>query len=151
MTVISGVKINFQPSTAPTVTGYLVDSGATYAARNALTYGWSTNEADSVVDRNKNSNQLVDTDIAIKSAANWQLAVPNGTYTVKISVGDSSVATTNTIRVEGKTLFNATKLAANSFSAAQITVTVTDGKLTLDAGTAASLLTRIDYVEITKN
>lgn len=150
LTVIATAKINFQKSGTPAVSGYLVDSGSTYAARNGLTYGWSTSHTDAAVDRNKNSNQLLDTNIGIKSGGKWELAVPSGTYQVKLSIGDSSAATTNTVRIEGATAYSATKLAANVFSSKLVTVTVTDGKLTVDAGAAAGLLTRVDYIEITK-
>jgi hypothetical protein len=143
-------KVNFQPSSAATVTGYIVDGGATFAVRNSQMYGWSVSETDAAVDRAKNSNQLLDTNIGIKSGAKWEMAVPNGTYSVKVSVGDGATATTNTIRLEGTTVFNAVKLNANTYSNKTVTVTVSDNKLTLDAGAAASLVTRVDFIEITK-
>ncbi|MEA2699196.1 MAG: hypothetical protein QOI66_3467 [Myxococcales bacterium] len=38
---------------------------------------------------------------------------------------------------------------ANHFASMSRTVTVSDGRLTIDQGSAADLATRIDYVEIT--
>jgi hypothetical protein len=147
---VAPVKINFQPAAAATVSGYLIDSGLTYASRNSLTYGWSVSHADAAVDRAKNSNQLLDTNIGIKSGGKWELAVANGQYTVLLSVGDGTAATTNTVRLEGTTVVSGVKLAANVYSSKTATVTVTDGKLTLDAGSAASLATRLDYIQITR-
>src|SRR5690606_26091440 len=97
-----GVKFNFQPASAPAVSGYLIDSGATYAARNGQSYGWTTNHADVVVDRNTNADQLLDTNVGVKAAAKWELAVPNGTYAVKVGVGDAGASSTNNVYVEGQ-------------------------------------------------
>jgi hypothetical protein len=143
-------KVNFQKSGTPTVTGYIVDSGLTFAVRNSQMYGWSISHSDTAVDRAKNTNQLLDTNIGVKSGAKWEMAVPNGTYTVKVSVGDGLVATTNTVRLEGSSVFSAVALGANKYSQKTVTVTVTDGRLTLDAGSAASLATRVNYIELTK-
>ncbi len=142
------IQINFQPASAPIVSGYLIDSGATYASHAGLSYGWTIGENASAVDRNKNSNQLLDTNIGITAGAKWEIGLANGTYTVTFSVGDSSAATTNTIRLQGTTLLNAVKLAANAFSSKTATVTIANGMLTLDAGSAASLATRIDDIQI---
>ncbi|MDB5294678.1 MAG: conserved repeat domain protein, partial [Phycisphaerales bacterium] len=146
----TSAKIHFRPSSAAGVSGYLADSGLTYAARNGLTYGWSVSHADAVVDRNKNSNQLFDTNVGVKAGAKWEILVPNGKYNVRVSIGDSAAASTNTVRLEGTSVYAAQKLAANAFATRLVTVTVTDGKLTLDAGSAASGLTRVNYLEITK-
>ena len=80
---------------------------------------------------------LVDSNVGMKSGSKWELSVTNGTYQVLVSVGDSNVAAANTVRVEGSTTFSAVKLAANAFSTKS--VTVTDGKLTLDNGSTANL------------
>jgi fibronectin type 3 domain-containing protein len=114
-------KVNFQPASATTVSGYIVDGGATYAVRNSQQYGWSVSETDAAVDRAKNTNQLLDTNIGIKSGAKWEMAVPNGTYSVKVSVGDGLSATTNTIRLEGTSVFSAVKLNANVYSNKTVT------------------------------
>lgn len=146
----SSAKVNFQPSSAATVSGYLVDSGKTFAVQGAQQYGWSTSETAQVADRAKNSNQLLDTSVGVLKGAKWEIAVPNGTYSVKISVGDGSKKTTNTVRVEGATAYSATVLNANAYSNKTVSVTVSDGRLTIDNGSGASSLTYINYVEITK-
>ncbi|HEX8916411.1 MAG TPA: Ig-like domain-containing protein, partial [Humisphaera sp.] len=143
-------KINFQKTGSPTVSGYLADYGDTYNSRNGRVYGWSVSHTDSAVDRNKISNQLTDTNVGIKSGAKWELYVPKGTYSVKLSVGDSGASSKNTVVVEGTTVMSGVSLAANTFKTVTATVTVSDGRLTLTAGSAADLATRLDYVEITK-
>ena len=93
---------------------------------------------------------MLDTNIGITAGAKWEIALANGTYTVTFSVGDSSVATTDTIRLQGTTILSAVKLAADVFSSKSATVTVANGLLTLDSGSAASLATRIDDIQIIK-
>jgi hypothetical protein len=146
----TSAKVNFQPSGAATVSGYIVDSGKTFALQSTQQYGWSTSETAQVFDRAKNSNQLLDTSVGVLSGAKWEIAVPNGTYSVKISIGDASKKTTNTVRIEGTSAYSATVLNANAFSNKTVSVTVSDGRLTIDAGSAASGVTFFNYVEITK-
>lgn len=149
--VFSSAKINFQPSSAATVSGYTVDSGATYGVRtSSLSFGWNTSHTTSVFDRAKNTNQLLDTTILLNAGAKWEIAVPNGTYSVKVSVGDANGAATNTIRAEGTSVFSAIATATNVFQNKTVSVVVTDGKLTIDNNSAAANTTRLNYIEITK-
>ena len=143
--------VDFTTASATVDAGYERDAGAVYGNRgNGYTYGWNVSHADAAFDRNKSANQVVDTSVGVKTGGKWEVAVANGTYTVLVGVGDSSVATTNTVRVEGTTALSAVKLAANAFSTKTVTVTVTDGKLTIDAGSAANLATRLTYLRVTK-
>jgi hypothetical protein len=143
--------VDFVPASASVVSGYQRDGGSVYGSRgNGFTYGWNVSHTDTVFDRNKTSNQIVDTSIGIKTGGKWEVAVPNGTYSVLVGVGDSSISTTNTVRVEGTTALSAVKLNANTYTTKTVTVTVTDGKITIDAGSAANLATRLTYLKITK-
>jgi ELWxxDGT repeat protein len=147
----TGAKIDFAPSTATLASGYLRDAGFVYGARTStLSYGWSVSHTASTVDRNKNSNQLLDTNVGVQTGKKWEIAVPNGKYSVKVGVGDSAATSTNTVRVEGSTLYSAVKQSANVFSNRTITVTVSDGRLTIDPGSATNLATRLTFLEITK-
>jgi hypothetical protein len=56
-----GAKINFQPSAPAAPSGYVPDGGQTYAARNGLSYGWSSDNASWTRDRNLNPDQRYDT------------------------------------------------------------------------------------------
>lgn len=143
------VKINFQPQSAPTVNDYLVDAGYTYAARNGQSYGWTTSHLDAMLDRNAISDQLRDTHVAVKAAARWELAVPNGKYTVRVGVGDSAASSRDNVWVEGVQLYNYVSLGANQFRSDTISVEVKDGRLTIGIGSAATGTTRINFVEVT--
>src|SRR5215207_6984200 len=87
------VFINFQPAGAAVPSGYLADTGAIYGSRgNGQTYGWSTNLSAATRDRNVNSDQRFDTLVHTQryGVGNFDLAVPNGSYKVRLVAGDPS-------------------------------------------------------------
>lgn len=128
----------------------MVDSGLTYGSRgNGLTYGWTVSHTDSVFDRNVNSDQRLDTVLAVKKGSKWNLAVANGKYSVTVLAGDPSAASTNNVWVEGNWTMQYVKAAANQFVSRTLTVTVTDGTLTLEFGGTVDKATRLSYIDIT--
>lgn len=145
------IKINFQIAGSPTVAGYEQDNGFAFADRgNGLTYGWSGNFSNNARDRNMNADQLLDTLMQFWSGSSWSMALANGNYSVKVSVGDSQYASTHTLEVNGQTVFDDVPLAKNQFQQTTVNVAVTNGKLTLSAvGQIANQATRINYIEIT--
>ena len=171
--------INFQPSGATVPTGYNVDSGLAYGSRSGgKTYGWITqasvgNATPTAIsatgnarDRNRVPavDQRLDTLMHMQCAdancaggiANpiaWEYAIPNGIYTVTVSVGDEAGATgydsQHILHIEGTAVtginpFQAT--AALEYTTGTITVSVTDGRLTIDA--IGGFNTKINYVDI---
>ena len=84
--------VNFAPASAAPVDGYVVDSGTVQADRgNGFAYGWVKRKSVTAAAR-KHSTLAPDArydTFAMKANSVWQLAVPNGTYTVKVAVGDS--------------------------------------------------------------
>ncbi|MFM8495789.1 MAG: PA14 domain-containing protein [Planctomycetia bacterium] len=143
------LKVNFQSGNATTPSGYVSDSGQVFGARgNGWTYGWSKDHTNQGRDRNRNADQKLDTLVHFQAGARWELALPNGVYEVSASVGDARYSSTHTLNVEGVSYFAARPLAANSFALQAGVVTVSDGRLTLDMGTAAGGSTRINYLEI---
>jgi len=146
-------KVNFQPASAPQFTGYLVDSGGVYAAHGSLTYGWNAPVA--VFDRNsgRSLDQRYDTLAAMQQASNpnavWEIAVPNGTYTVRVVAGDASVhKAAYRITVEGVLTVSGNPNGATRWFDGTRTVTVTDGRLTVANGSGASN-NAICFIEIT--
>ena len=85
----------------------------------------------------------------------WEIAVPDGTYDVTVSVGDEPSSTNgydsqHSINIEGTSAidkFQAT--AQNEYKQAKVTVNVTDGELTMDA--IGGTNTKPNYVEIVGN
>ena len=160
--IAQDVRINSQPSTAVAAAGYLTDSGAGYTDTRG--YGWVASGTHKSLDmtsyaRDRNRSgvaQKLDTLIHMQpagaTAAAWEYVVPNGTYSVRVSVGDQAGSggvydSQHTIRVEGVTAIN--RFQANSvqeYSLATATVNVSDGKLTVDA--IGGTNTKINYLDI---
>lgn len=140
--------MNFQPATAPTAAGYVIDSGEVYGSRGTLSYGWSTSHTDAVFDRNVNADQVLDTQVAVKAASKWELAVPNGQYTVAVGVGDSSAASRDNVWIEGNWHYQYVTLGANQFLKNPKVVTVNDGRLTLEFGQSPTGETRMTSIEV---
>ena len=93
----TAIRINFQPPSAPVPAGYLADGGLVYADRgNGQTYGWNADNTAQTRDRNaaNSADQRYDTLTHLQKPANpdavWEIAVPNGTYAVRVVSGDAS-------------------------------------------------------------
>ena len=167
------LKVNFQSETAAVPPGYLRDFGEAYGPRTGAdqgsgrTYGWVTPETTTPVnlvgngrDRNLVTDQRLDTFMhmqadqimtaftGVKKAGAWEIAVPNGAYTVAVSVGDAGfLDSAHRINLEGQVLiFGFTPTTANKFATATKTVNVADGRLTVDAEGGTN--TKINYVEL---
>ncbi len=174
-------KINFEPAAGTggrpadyvTPAGYLADTGEAYGARgNGLSYGWVT-EA-SVADGTANgtvASALSSGALAYhgtvagapnlqKTLANfegdgaaraWEIGVENGTYQVKVSVGDTSGALGNlyALNIEGvEAMPDWSPTADMRSTLVSAVVDVNDGRLTIDS--IGGLDTEIQYLEIEK-
>jgi glucose/arabinose dehydrogenase len=143
------IHINFQNAGAPVPAGYLADVGFVFANRgNGQSYGWSTDHTDVARDRNINVDQRLDTLNQFHAGQKWELVVPNGVYAVTMSIGDPQFASTHTLNVEGVSFWNAATLNPNQFRQRTLLVTVADGRLTLDQGSAGERATRPNYIEV---
>ena len=154
-------KINFQSSSAPVPEGYVPDSGGAYSSSRG--YGWVTQASAGGTnstpiditqygrDRNFTDDQLLDTLQHMQipnNAAAWEYEVPNGSYDVIVSVGDPRyLNSTHTINVEGvEVVAPFTPTSSQRHDSGIATVTVNDGKLTVDA--VGGNNTKINYIEI---
>ncbi|MEE6273726.1 malectin domain-containing carbohydrate-binding protein [Georgenia sp. MJ206] len=91
----------------------------------------------------------------VKAHAFWELAVPDGTYSVTVAAGDSTVNSdpeSHAINVEGESViappFTPTGAAGSDsrHKTATAEVTVTDGALTVDADGGTN--TKINYIDV---
>jgi subtilisin family serine protease len=152
--VANPVKINFQPASAPTYAGYLVDSGAVFGSRgNGLSYGWNASDASHTADRNssRSADQRYDTLITTQSGGTftWEMAVPNGRYRVHLVAGDASF--TNSVykyNAEGALTVSGTPSSGSRWVEGTSTVTVSDGRLTVGNASGASN-NKLCFLEIT--
>jgi|GEM_PF-459814 len=125
------VRINFQPSSYPLpIAGYLADSGGTYGAKSCgLSYGWNVSHTGTV--RSTNPDRRLDTHVQCHVGAYWEIEVPNGIYDVTLAVGDTTAEIT-TISVEGLSYWMYVQRPANNWATMTKTVSVSDGRLTIN-------------------
>jgi hypothetical protein len=148
-------KINFQPAASPVPAGYLADGGATFALRpNGERYGWNADNAAQTRDRNLSNSpdQRYDTLTHLQKSGNpnavWEIAVPNGTYTVRAVAGDpGNFDSVFRLNVEGILTVSGTPTSASRWVEGTSTVTVGDGRLTVSNGSGASN-NKICFIEI---
>ncbi|MGL4512381.1 MAG: PQQ-dependent sugar dehydrogenase [Lacipirellulaceae bacterium] len=148
--------VNFQLAATTPAPRYLVDSGQAFAARGGgLSYGWLSDHTDQARTRiDPETGVFFDADVRhstlVQFEANqrWEFQLPSGTYSVTVAVGDpANNDGVHTINVEGTNYWNAVPDGATPLVQSK-SVSVTDGRLTIDAGLAANLATRINYVQI---
>src|SRR4051812_3383763 len=145
--------INFQPAAAPVPDGYLVDAGDKFGDRgNGYTYGWSATNTANTRDRNAalSPDQLHDTLIHMQKSGTftWELAVPNGTYSVDLVSGDATaIDSTYKINVEGKLLVDGKPSAATHWLEGTGQIEVSDGKLSVSNASGAAN-NKICYIDV---
>jgi hypothetical protein len=140
----------------PLPAGYLADTGAVFGDRgNGLSYGWNADNSSTARDRNspRSPDQRYDTLEQMQKPINphavWEIAVPNGTYRVRIVAGDASfIDSVYKISVEGLLAINGTPTAHHHWFDHTVIVNVTDGRLTIRNAPGARN-NKIDFVEIT--
>ncbi len=131
--------INFQPIGAPRAPGMLVDYGAAYGVRRGgLSYGWNNDNTANAVHTDLlaiSKTHRNDTHINMQTGGNrtWEIAVPHaGNYLVSLVSGDPSTPNERIgISVEGEIGIAAMTKPNKRFLEGILTVSVTDGKLTI--------------------
>jgi uncharacterized repeat protein (TIGR03806 family) len=151
----SGMKVNFQLAGAPVPSGYVADTGAAFGDRgNGFSYGWNIDNSTTARDRNSPSSpdQRYDTLEHMQKPENpnavWEIAVANGSYSVRIVSGDpSNIDSVYKINVEGILAINATPTSTVRWFDATVTVNVADGRITI-SNAAGSANNKICFVDI---
>lgn len=143
--------ISFQPAGVPVPSGFLLDSGESFSESRG--YGWlSGTNQNQTRDRDNldSQNQAYDTLISVDTYGKWELILPNGTYLVKIVIGDASwPGGTSFIQAEGNEIFSGQILStSNRWIEREGTVNVTDGRLTLTF--TGSTTSKLNFLEVTK-
>ena len=165
----SGVKINFQPQGSAVPAGFIADTGAAYTA--ARGWGWVTQAsagtaAASPLDLTPNTRDRATSSFSAQlntfvhmqysaagtgnpTAGAWEYALPSGTYTVTVAVGDAAnnVDSSHSVNIEGRVAVSSfVPTASRHFFTSTLRVPVTDGKLTIDAVGGSN--TKLDYLII---
>jgi hypothetical protein len=145
--------IDFRPSTGAGAPGYRADTGLVFGGRGSgFTFGWNTDNTANTRRRNSASSPGLrwDTLNHMQNGGNrtWEIAVPNGSYRVKIVAGDAGF--TNSvykIAAEGQLTVDGTPSNNVRWVEGARTVTVNDGRLTISNATG-SVNNKICFVEI---
>lgn len=156
------IRINFQPKMSPLPSPDFeddVDFGEIFSdhsdklignqLRSGVSYGWNSDHTDFARDRDINDDQVLDTVLHFKVQSKWEITLGNGDYNVRVILGDPRYPSTHTLNVEGVNYWNAVRVKPNVFLDQERLVSVSDGRLTLDAGNTPDFSTRINYIEIT--
>ncbi|MEU4743638.1 Ig-like domain-containing protein, partial [Actinosynnema sp. NPDC023658] len=162
----STARIDFSDETTPPAAGYARDFGEPYGVRSTgQTYGWvslGTTTPLSLVGNGRNRGgtgdprlatlmhaQLPATSPGVPTPGSWEIAVPSGSYSVTVAVGDAGTATDSThwLSVEDQNAVAAFKpTSTTKHATATRVVTVTDGRLTLSPRSGSN--TKVDYVDV---
>lgn len=131
------LRVNFQPEDSTNVPRFhRADIGRPYGTRaNKFTYGWNTSNEDSARQRlSDNAPDFKhDTLNHFRSgSATWEVAVPNGTYVVKILAGDPRYTDSiYRIDVEGMLTVDGVPTREEPWVTGSALVQVSDGRLTV--------------------
>lgn len=167
-----GIRVSFRPSGSAPPAGYAADTGAGYS--DARGWGWITQAsvgsgAGVPIDispnaRNRNLTGVdarlntlmhmqfpanVSSTTAVRTPAAWEYALPNGVYSVTVSVGDASNTydSAHQINIEGQlAIARFVPTPSRKFTSSTLRANVTDGRLTIDAAGGSN--TKPNYVII---
>jgi len=148
-------KINFQPAGSPKPARHQVDSGSVFAARGGgWSFGWRRDNARASRDRNhvRSPDQRWDTHLRMQDASSpsavWEIAVPDGWYSVRIVAGDPRYFDGRMrIGAEGVLAIDFTPTSAQPWQDRTVLTRVRDGRLTLHA-LAGAAMNKLCFVEI---
>jgi glucose/arabinose dehydrogenase len=147
-------RINFQNASSSGFTGYTADTGAVFGARGGgLTFGWNIDNRAHARNRNLSASpdERYDTLNHMQKpggATSWSLAVPNGSYAVRLVAGDTlAIDSIYRLNVESTLAINGTPSSTKRWFDNTIIVNVADGLLTLSNASGSSN-NKISFMEI---
>ncbi|MFI5838070.1 Ig-like domain-containing protein [Micromonospora sp. NPDC051300] len=161
------LKVDFSDAATAPATGYVRDFGEAYLATRG--YGWvdlGERTPVSLVGNGRNRNpatgqsdprlatfmhaQLPAGSVGVPTPGAWEAAVPSGSYTVTVAVGDAGTAVDSVhwVNIEDQNAIAAfVPASAARFATVTRTVSVTDGKLTVTPTGGTN--TKFAYLDIT--
>jgi N-acetylneuraminic acid mutarotase len=149
-------EINFQPAAIPVPTGYTADTGGTYASHdNGLIYGWNVDlshqarfhKTKLAADARYETVVLSRSKTGRRPADAWQIQIPDGDYTVHLVTGDGTASGRSQVELNGAVALDGKSTSKSPWIESTVTVTVTDGVLTLTNGPKAKI-NRLAYIDI---
>lgn len=160
-----GLRVNFQSELAPVPPGYLRDFGESFGPRTGadqgsnLRFGWSEQGSGVPLDmtargrdRDAVNDQRLDTFMHMElqggAMATWEIALPNGDYSVRVTCGDPSFFDSrHRVVVEGLVALDGYEpTSAAPHVTVEATARVADGRLTIDSIGGDN--TKLNWIEI---
>jgi len=156
-TAPTNILINFQLKGADIPPGYLPDTGSAYGDRgNGYSYGW--NKDNSSTARNRNSPLSADNRYDTlehmqkpeNPDASWKIALPNGSYLVRVVCGDPShIDSVFKLNVQGVLAVNGVPTSTKHWLSGSVTATVTDGFLRITNASGAKN-NKVCFIDISR-
>lgn len=162
-------RINFLPTNAVPVEGYIADFGEAFGPRtNGLTYGWSVDNRGFMRDRasrhyKRDKNPPIKTadrrydflaymdNEKMKAPVSWEMALPNGTYRVRVVAGDSfKFDSIFGLLAEDVKIIDGVPDSNKRWLDNTANITVKDGRLTI-ANAPDSSNNKLSFIEITED
>jgi len=148
------IHINFEQRPGVTPSGYFSDAGDAFGDRGRhLSYGWDADTTATARTRNSIGSPDGRYDSLVKMQENganrkWEIAVPNGLYTVRIVAGDPSFNdSVYAMNLEGQFALSGTPTGDIRWFRSTVNVQVNDGRLTL-SNRAGSANNKIAFIDI---
>ncbi|WP_257447319.1 hypothetical protein [Archangium lipolyticum] len=138
-----GVDVNFQPASSSPIEiyGFVSDNGLAYGNRgNGFTYGWNVDNTANMVDVSYDIDILGQRHARMQQGGDyvWEIAVPNGVYSVSLMAGDPSTKVgAYRIQVEDSVILSGIP-TGYGFTHGSGMVAVTDGRLTVRSAPGAA-------------
>lgn len=141
-------RFNFTGLTREPLPGYINDTGETFDPDRG--FGWNRSLTGQNRRRGAHPDPALDTFLFVRKTARWECAVPNGQYRVTVTVGDAGHDQPGQrVCIEGIPVLENGDTLAGEFRSTTATVSVTDGRLTVDIGTEdESLNTCLNTIEV---
>jgi hypothetical protein len=146
-------RINFQTASSPTPAGYVPDTGQVFGPRElGVAYGWETRISTKAAVRNnpKSPDARYDSLMRMQAGGNhkWEIALPNGTYMVRLVAGDSNNINSNYgIHIEDQLTLSGQPKGLLRFFRTTGVIEVTDGRLTL-VNALGSSNNKVNFIDI---
>ena len=146
--------IDFGPTGSPEYAGYVVETGTVFGPRlGGASFGWDADNTANTRRRDSAGSPDARYDTynhMQKNGANrkWEIAVPNGMYTVRLVAGDPEATdSVHRMSLEGQLVLSGTPTGDVRWFRSTTNVLVTDGRLTL-TNAAGAVNNKIAFLDI---
>ena len=148
---VADVHVQFAPAKVTPAEGYVLDIGAAFGQQGELQYGWTQGRARPKLRRDSPLSVDVRYDgfAQIARGAVWEIALPNGSYSVQLVAGDSKAKRGSYgLDVEGTAAMRGETDRSQRWVESTTTVNVTDGRLTVTSAPGFKR-NKINFIDIT--